>query len=383
MSCAYIKNFKLCGEQMSVTNIPDKIKMLLWGKSAGRCNYCNTPLWKDDLTKVEFNTSYIAHIIADQPGGPRGDSVLSERLQSDISNLMLMCDVHHRLIDKEEVEKHTVDLLTKMKENHEKRIEFLSSLKDNKKSHIIKYCSNVGCHRGNINFLSAASAIAQENYYPAESRPIEIGLSNSSFKDHEKAFWNLELENLHRQFNDKVKPLIHSGEINHISGFAFAPQPLLIKFGELISDITAAEIYQLHREPSTWNWQKDPDNFEYRIIEPQEYKKTVALNLSLSATIDNSRIFKVLGNDISIWTISIDKPYNDFLQGREQLEKFRKIYRHLLDKIKIKHGQDALLNIFPACPVAVAVEIGRVRQPKADLKYKIYDQNEESFIEAF
>jgi hypothetical protein len=53
-------------------------------------------------------------------------------------------------------------------------------------------------------------------------------------------------------------------------------------------------------------------------------------------------------------------------------------------KIKNMHGQKAVLNIFPAVPAAIAVEIGRIRQPKADLRWQIWDQIEENqpFIRA-
>jgi hypothetical protein len=47
----------------------------------------------------------------------------------------------------------------------------------------------------------------------------------------------------------------------------------------------------------------------------------------------------------------------------------------LLDRIKAVHGDDAILHVFPAVPVSVALEMGRVRMPKADLKMIIYDQN--------
>lgn len=98
---------------MSVSNIPDWIKLCLWGKAAGRCQYegCNHPLYRDDVTQCEFNSAYIAHIIADKPGGPRGDAVLSEKLKADITNLMLLCDPHHRLVDKVDVAGHPVERL--------------------------------------------------------------------------------------------------------------------------------------------------------------------------------------------------------------------------------------------------------------------------------
>ena len=46
-----------------------------------------------------------------------------------------------------------------------------------------------------------------------------------------------------------------------------------------------------------------------------------------------------------------------------------------MDRIKAAHGQDSMLHLFPAVPVSIAVEIGRVWMPKADLPLRIYDQN--------
>ena len=102
---------------MSVSYIPEKTKIILWGLSAGRCQYegCNKPLYLDSLTKAKFNQAYIAHIVADKPDGPRGDMVLSPLLDKDIKNLMLLCDSHHRLVDKEDVNGHSVDRLKYMK----------------------------------------------------------------------------------------------------------------------------------------------------------------------------------------------------------------------------------------------------------------------------
>ena len=115
---------------MSISYIPDKVKIQLSGRSAGRCQYegCNRPLWLDSLTKVEFNTAYIAHIIADKPDGPRGNAELSEKLKKDISNLMLMCDEHHRLIDRQDLAGHPIERLQKMKLKHETRIELLTAI---------------------------------------------------------------------------------------------------------------------------------------------------------------------------------------------------------------------------------------------------------------
>ncbi len=372
---------------MSVSYIPESVKLRLWGKSGGRCQYegCSKALWIDDLTKAEFNTAYIAHIIADKPTGPRGHSELSKKLRSDISNLMLMCDEHHRLIDRNDVKGHPAERLQLMKAHHEARIELLTSLQEDKKSHILIYDANIGEQNVFLSWKKAAQAMVPLRY-PAEPRAIELSLRNSAFEDDSSDYWTIERKNLRYNFNTSLQPRIISGNVEHLSIFAIAPQPLLIELGRLLSDIPAAEVYQLHREPPDWKWQEAPDAFEFFIEEPSEIHTTVALNLSLSANIDNSRILAVFpGRELSIWSMSIATPNNDFLKSWEQLQLFRQRFRQLLDRIKTCHGQDAFLHVFPAVPVSVAVEMGRIWMPKADLLLCIYDQNRKlgSFSKAF
>lgn len=362
---------------MSISKIPERIKLLLWGKAGGRCEYdgCNELLWQDPLTKSEFNAAYIAHIIADKPKGPRGDSVLSGQLRYELSNLMLLCDRHHRLIDHEQVAEHTVERLSRMKEQHEQRIQFLTSLNENKHSHVLLYGANVGNHSSPVSWDRTTPALLPD-YYPAERPAIELGMKNSSYTDAEPGYWQIERENLQKLFSSRVKSRLMTGDINHLSIFALAPQPLLIELGHLLSDIPAAQVYQLHREPPNWKWQDDTDAVDYVIQSPTNFdQKTVALVLALSATITTDRITNVLGQNVSIWTLTIAQPNNDFLKGREHLSAFRKSFRTLLDAIKAEHGQNNLLHVFPAVPVSVAVDIGRIRMPKADLPLRIYDQN--------
>lgn len=360
---------------MSITSIPPKVKFRLWGKAAGRCQYdgCNQPLWMDSLTKAEFNTSYIAHIIADQPAGPRGDEILSEKLNADISNLMLMCDVHHRLIDQEDISGHTVERLQEMKRKHESRMEVLTSMTEDLQSHVLLYGANIGMNGAPVSMDRAKEAM-YPNRYPAERTGFELGWKNSSFYDYEDNYWVLEQKNLKRHFESKVRLRLND-DIKHLSVFGLAPQPLLIELGRLVSDILPTDVYQLHREPSTWMWQEHPNEFEYLIYPPGKISKKIALNLSLSATIDNSRIYQVLGDEISIWTMTIPTPNNDFLKSKEQLGMFREKFRLLMDEIKRTHGYHSKVNLFPAVPVSIAIEIGRVWMPKADLPFSVYDEN--------
>lgn len=361
---------------MSVSYIPEKVKIRLWGKVAGRCQYegCNTPLYIDSLTKVEFNTAYIAHIIADNPDGPRGDKILSQKLRSDLSNLMLLCDVHHRLIDHEQLDQHPTERLIAMKDAHEHRIELLTSLSPDKRSHIILYGAKIGNHNSPLGFNECSSAMMPDRF-PANHRPIEIGMKNSAFKDQADEFWRIEETNLEALFIRNVEPIRVNEEVQHFSVFALAPQPLLIKLGSLLSDIFTADVYQRHREPTTWRWQESPSENELIFIQPQDSLGVPVLKIAISATVNNDRIKCVLNERCSIWTITVDSPHNDYMKSKATLSKFKKICRKALDKIKATHGEQTYLKVFPAMPVSAAIEFGRVWMPKADLPLIIYDQN--------
>lgn len=361
---------------MSVSSIPTDVRYRLWGKAAGRCQYrgCNTPLWIDGLTKEEFNSAYLAHIIADKTDGPRGDVKLSPLLSKDISNIMLLCDVHHRLIDKKDEKGHPVELLLEMKKEHEDRIKRITEMNMDRETNIVLFGTNIGDHSSPLNKNSIYPALKSEKRYPAQTDPIALNLDNSLFKDNDEFFWTVEVKNLRQQFKEKIEPLL-TKNANHFSLFGIAPQPLLIELGKLFSDIPEVETFQRQREPvPTWEWSEFKES-TYIIKKPKKIQDKVALIISLSGTISNERITSVLGEDVSIWTLTIDNPENDFLKSKQQLSEFRKIFRNLLNDIKFNHGQNNEIHIFPAAPIAINIEIGRVWMPKADLPMKIYDQN--------
>lgn len=368
---------------MSRSDIPQKVKYQLWAASGGRCEYdgCNQSLWGDPLTKAKFSTAYIAHIVAEKPDGPRGDKKLSPKLAREFSNLMLLCDACHRRIDKYDVAGHTVQLLKEMKAKHEDRIALQTSLGPDKKSHVLLYGANFGKLRATLSFEKAYHAMYPDRF-PASDKPFDIGLKNSTFTDDEEQYWQIEQAHLQRRFQSVIQPGLDDGEIQHLSVLAIAPQPLLIELGRLLSDAMPIEVYQHQKEPiDTWAWANDEsvEDMLFHIIPPNKEGTQIALNLSLSATITNDRIESVLGENTSIWTITVDNPNRDFLKARKHLQAFREVLFSFFDVAKSTHGQGKTLNVFPACPVAAAIEIGRVWYPKADLSMRIYDQNIDGF----
>lgn len=83
---------------MSVS-VPDT--KVLWGRAAGRCSRCRIKL----TAEVEEATATIplgeqAHIVAEEEGGPRGDSSLAREQRNSYPNLILLCPNCHTLVDK-------------------------------------------------------------------------------------------------------------------------------------------------------------------------------------------------------------------------------------------------------------------------------------------
>ena len=151
-----------------------------------------------------------------------------------------MCDEHHRLIDRVDVDGHTIEKLMEMKKEHEDRIDKVASINPNMHSHIITYKANVGNHTPALTYESVREFILP-SHYPALPFAIDLSLSNSPQRDKDGSFWKTELENIEIQFNEQLRPKFRKGEILHLSVFAFAPMPLLIKLGTLINDIQHSE----------------------------------------------------------------------------------------------------------------------------------------------
>ena len=370
---------------MSVTYIPDSVKFRLWGKAAGQCQYYGCPqrLWVDELTKEEFNTAYIAHIVADKPDGPRGDETLSSFLASDISNLMLMCDTHHRLIDIADVAGHTVTRLQTMKRQHEARIEMVTE-PSQKHSHLLFYFANIGSQSVSVSFDEARDALLPDRY-PADRSPIELGLRNSATRDNETDFWRQELRQLRASFQQKVRSLRDAGSLPHISVFGLAPQPLLVALGMELGDIGGAEVFQLRREPPGWRWEADALHgpLGISLTPPAHTEGAPALSLSISGEIVPSRVHAVLGESASIWSLRVPNPNNDLVRCRAHVAEFRMFARQAFHAIKVAHGDRVPLHVFPALPVSFAVELGRVHMPKADLAMTMYDEMGGQFVPTF
>lgn len=105
------------------TAIPDPVVKRLYALSRNRCAF---PGCAQELTvggipnEPPVNVGKIAHIVGHSRQGPRGGAELSEAGRLRIENLLLLCGVHHDLVDNLP-RVYSVPVLQKLKADHEAR----------------------------------------------------------------------------------------------------------------------------------------------------------------------------------------------------------------------------------------------------------------------
>lgn len=357
--------------------LPDKVKNIVWGRAAGRCQYagCNALLIGDEVSgAVNANAAYIGHIISDSEDGPRGDPIQSPKLAQEPDNLMLVCDRHHRVFDREMVAEHPADLLMAMKRRHESRIRTVTAIDEDMSSHVIRYAAKIGTNESPVAKGDLKWSMIPDRY-PLDDGWIDLDLATLDLSDHEPDFWRIQIRNLRAGFAEKVRGRMERQEIRRVTVFGLAPIPLLIELGRLISDIATADVRQLLRSPKGWRWDPNAPPLKFNVLRPSGLAGKVALKLAVSAPVVDDRIHAVLGNDAAIWSITADGAHNDIMRSQADLAEFARLFRTTLDAIKIAHGENTMVHVFPAVPISAAVEAGRAWQPKAHPALKIYDQN--------
>ena len=359
--------------------IKREVERELWARAAGRCQFdgCNRHVFKSPVTQEQVNISEKAHIYSFSENGPRGwgPFVTNRDRLNDVSNLMLVCQDCHKTIDQDITgERYSAELLLGWKDEHERRIAIVTGIDPSKKSHVILYGANIGEQTSKLQPEAAKNALFPD-WYPAEECTIQLSMSWEG-KDDQDHYWKTEAQNLKNAFNRQVRPLLDGGDAHHLSIFALAPMPLMMTLGAALTDKVPVQVYQFHREPfPTWKWLDGPANFAFRVNQPASFDHPPALLISLSDYIAPARVTAILGEAVSIWELTIERPNNDFLKSKEQLSQFRETARQLMVDIGRAHGKNTPLAIFPAMPVACAIELGRVRMPKADNQWVVYDHN--------
>ena len=133
---------------------------------------------------------------------------------------MLLCSECHCKIDQKNTGgSYTAELLQRWKLEHELRVDIVTGIDSDKKSHVTMYGANIGKGESPIEFNACVEAMFPY-WYPANSRLVQLSIQGSELKDSTSENWRVESTHLQQSFQKKVVPLIQEDPCKHTSVFA-------------------------------------------------------------------------------------------------------------------------------------------------------------------
>jgi hypothetical protein len=357
-----------------VRAVPPLVRLILFVSAGGRCEFdgCNKFLLAHHVTLTTGNFAEVAHIVAFRLDGPRGknESRTADIHQSE--NLMLLCPGCHKLVD-DHPKRYPVPTLKKYKENHERHIHHMTSLRPEFRTSVLIVTANIGEQGAFIPFDQVIEALAPR--YPV-SKPGKL-IDLTPIPIHDAASLETAREAIRRGLAQIYDTGGEAQTIKHLSVFALAPIPLLVDLGARLSNKIPTDFYQRHRDTESWTWKQGgaPVSYTFGIAQQGSDHSKVALMMSLSGKLRVQDLPSSIDENFTVYefTLKDSTPNPAFLKTRADLDAFRTSYQALLGSILDKHGIVKELHLFPAVPAPVAILCGRELLPKVHPCLLVYD----------
>ncbi|NRB39406.1 MAG: SAVED domain-containing protein [Pseudomonadales bacterium] len=230
-------------------------KRLVHLAAHSRCMFegCGEKLNVDDLTGHAGNYSYLAHNVSSSEQSARGGVVISELLSNDPCNVLLLCDKHHRLIDKVAAMDYPAQKLTGMRR---KFVETADSLLNGLMYQPIEAYSVLWPVGGHV--VSPPTQLQISHILATTKMRAEGPLRNLS--DNNDFFMQLAPEELWKilpsHIENVAEKLLQQAHFqqHRASLFAFGLMPALIALGAKLGN--KSHIYPMlrYRDSGSWLW---------------------------------------------------------------------------------------------------------------------------------
>lgn len=355
--------------------VSNRTQLVLHVKAGGRCEFdgCNRYLLEHDPTGTAGNFAEIAHIYAFAVDGPRGAGPGRPREVDELSNLMLLCQPCHKLVD-DNPDRYPVDVLRRFKHEQEERVLLLTAMGPNRRTVALILTARVADQRAELTLDDMQRAAAPR--YLSQREVVKIDL-NSIADSHGDHYWRIGQEAIDKRVAHVLEKPFESAPAKHLSVFALGPIPLLVYMGTRLSTKVPTAIYQRHRDTEDWTWKEagDPVSYETRTIRQGTTPDAVALVLSLSGSVLLADLPAEIDETFTVYEITlVDRdPTPLLLNLADDLVRFSAHYASALRAIRAKHPRLEAIHLFPAVPAPVAVSIGRDILPKVDPVLRVYD----------
>ena len=270
-------------------------------------------------------------------------------------------------------ENYSGTFLCTKKAAHESRIRRVTEIQEDASCKIVVFFSNIDSVDVYGDTISYKRAVIRDGMYPKQDEPIMLQMGAPTRYIPSKENIELKAKELEREIRFAFEGIKKE---ERIAVFSLAPQPLLFKLGSLLCDQLDAHVFQCHREGDKWAWPENDDTVVNYIVNRTmaNSKSKIALVIDLSAEVVDRRITAVLGDDCSIYHLTIPEPNRNFVRNKRIQTDYVKAFREIMEEIKNTHPEAERIHLFPVMPQSLAIRSGMDYMPKADLPITIYEQ---------
>jgi hypothetical protein len=367
--------------------LPEIVKRRVWVRSGGRCAICNRDLLDGGLTDEPVSLGELAHIVGhkESTGSPRGMTKYPKEKRDEPENILLLCgECHDEIDDPATLTSFTVEKLNGIKKAHEDRISHVTSLGSDRRTVVLRVLGNVRGRPVELTKRTASeTVIASGDRFPQfnlalDRQGIEVDLrAVAGEASADDAYYIAAKAVIDEVVDHRLRDGIQSGQIEHVSVFAFARLPLLVHLGRRLDDVHGVEVYQRHRSTEGWAWPGGDSGpgFTVDAAAPSGGHTEAVLIANVSGTIHPEEVPGTLSG-LPVFTLRPDgvaaKP--DMIRSRAGLDSYRSVLRMLFATIEADHKQVKRLHVFAALPITAAVELGRAPDPVVHPALLVYDR---------
>jgi len=359
--------------------MPAKRHVLM--ESHMRCMFdgCGVKLSEEGATGEKGYFGYLAHIVPASVNGPRGNEVTEDecrRLVSDPSNIMLLCDKCHRLIDKVAALSYPISKLRLMRAKFVRESErHLDLLKFDEGRAISFLCP----YRGNLLDVPQSKEISQSmrpfhRNSDGSIFPI-LDLHDALMDDSSENYWQYMVASLSKA---KVKWESLRSQSAHSFIYAAGRMPALIGLGAILGNKAKITPIMRSRELGKWSWNVDSQHEEIQIqgIQELSHKEGTEVAIIIATTAYTNTQSKVANEVTSMQTtrqivVTVDSPNFNALSGHEDGPRLQHVLIKLFNTLKDQYGITDI-HLLPCASNHLCVHIGMAIERFAP-RVKVYD----------
>lgn len=365
-------------------DVTPAIKEELTYLAGWRCQFtgCGRDLKSHAATDTRGRFSYFAHIVAASEEGPRGDPVLSKLWASELKNFMLLCDECHRLIDKVNPAKYTVELLQQMREDSIAVVKRLLDSLQHKPAEVIAIVGNIAGQPAQFSMDDAHEALWGQGLRSTEAKVSRYFYPGGQHHDvHSPGYWASLFQQM-KQDMPLLQTLLdgtRSGAARpRLAVFPLHSTSVLLLAGRVLGDNEGTHLFQPHRNKvgagTRWAWPKGDmpvaalDRFKLGELHPHTADQDEAiLVVALTSDIGASRMPAACarGDELLLPTLRITGPTfdKDCMQHPQDLQLFAlavdAAMRKLQDEWKVRR-----VHLFVSAPTTAALLVGQKMQAR-------------------